>query len=446
MGIDLSKSENVLSAIREADGKAAKAWSAAEKMKADMIAEGVNLLTDTANLEKLETAYRVHDEAAQEREDLRDRLGRIAALDSAKGSRAEMPTYGGGGGASNAGSASLFRFGARFTEHPSFKQASELAAKVGDAGFSNSLKDFAGEGISLMSRAEAQMMIAPGRFGATVISGGGATSAGPFIQNDLQSGFVSYNRKTPRLAAIVGQGETDSDVVEYVTQSAPTNNAAEAGETNNAAESAYPFATATTNVQEIVHYVPITRRAMQDAGQMRSIVEGELVADVFDRLDTQIASGGGTGDDLQGIYTAVTQTQDAAGLSKPAALQKAMTKIRIAAGVLLEPDYIGIHPTDYEKYILDEDGQGRFLAGDPANMGPRTAWGVPFVVSTVFTSGTPLVGNFERGARLWMRSGVELLSGLNDNDFIQRRISLMATMRAAFKTIRPTAFTEVTNF
>ena len=76
----------------------------------------------------------------------------------------------------------------------------------------------------------------------------------------------------------------------------------------------------------------------------------------------------------------------------------------------------------------------------------RSCWGVPFLVSTVFTAGTPLVGNYARGARLWLRSGAEILAGLNASDFVQRRMSLMATMRVAFKTIRPTAFTEVTSF
>lgn len=445
MGIDLSKSENVLAALTEAEGKAANAFAKAEKMKADMVASGINLLTDTEHFDKLETAYKEHGIEAENVSRLQERLASLAAIDGMRrpGAGAGLPTPTGNG---NGGAQSLFRFGARFTENPLYQQAQKIANEVSDAGFATALNGFAAEGMQLMSRAELQALISPGRFGATAITGGSATSAGAFIFNDVQPGLLTYNRKTPRLAAIVGQGETDSDIVEYIVQSAPTNNAAETAEANNSVESVYPFTTATANVQEIVHHVPITRRAMQDAGQMRSIVEGELIADAIDRLDTQLATGGGTGDDLQGIYTAVTVTQDSSGLSKAAALHKGMTKVRIAAGVYMEPDYIGIHPSDYEDYILDEAGDGRFIAGDPNSPGAKSAWGVPFVISTVFSSGTPLVGNFERGAKLWTRSGIELLSGLNDDDFVKRRISLMATMRVAFKTVRPTAFCEVTNF
>ena len=433
--------EQMLTAVREKEAEASRAYAAAVKLQEEMVAEGVNLLTDTENFNKLNAQYAVADAASQEAEEYKDRIAKLQGF-AGGAPRGGLPTPGEPGQRNRE---SLFSFGERLTNHEAFKAAMKMATEVGDASFAATLKDFAAGGIPLMSRMELQQLLI-GRYGATAVTGGSATSAGPFIQNDLQPGYVEYVRKSPTLAAVVGRGETDSDVVEYVTQSAPTNNAAPTAETNNAPESTYPFATATTNVQEIVHFVPVTRRAMQDSGQIRTIVEGDLVVDLLDKLDDQLASGLGTGDELEGIYTAVSQAQDKGSDSRPDAIHKAMTKIRIAAGVRMEPDYIGIHPNDYQDLVLETDADGRYLLGDPNVAGPRSVWGVPFIVSTVFTDGTPLVGNFQRGAKLWIRSGVEVLSGLNGDDFKLRRISLMATMRAAFKTVRPTAFTEVTNF
>ncbi|MBI5289701.1 MAG: phage major capsid protein [Chloroflexi bacterium] len=442
MGVSLT-TENILRALRATEQEAAVAYAAAAKLRADMEASGADPLAE-ANFEKLDVAFKAYDVKAQEAEGLKEKLALAQGWDGTRAPASARLPIPDGPGASHVDS--IFQFGARVTEHESYRAAQKLALSIGDAQFSQ-MSDVFRAGIPLMSRAETQRMLyGRGGFAATAITGGSATSAGPFIQNDLQPGFVEYVRKTPTLAAVVGRAETDSDVVEYVTQSAPTNNAAETAEANNAPESVYPFATATVNVQEFVHYVPITRRAMADAGQMRSIVEGELVLDVVDRLDTQIANGAGTGDEIEGIYTAVTQAQARGSDARPDAIHKGITKVRIAAGVRMEPDYIGIHPNDYQDLILETDASGRYLMGDPNLQGPRTIWGIPFIVSTVFTDGTPLVGNFARGARLWMRSGIEVLSGLNDDDFVKRRISLMATMRAAFKTIRPTAFTEVTGF
>lgn len=441
------KYEREREAIRAKESEASRAYAAALKLQKDMESEGVNLMEDTENFEKLNEAYASHGLLAQEVETMKDRLATMQGFSigaaGLEGGRLPVPDAGLGGGEDT-----IFSLASKFTGSAQFKASQKLAGEKGDAQFVEAFKNenpFRG-GVPVLSRRDLQATLMGGRYGATAITGGGATSAGPFIQNDLQAGYIEYMRKAATLAGVVGRGETDSDVVEYVTQSAPTNNAAPTAETNNAAESAYPFATATTNVQEIVHYVPVTRRAMADAGQIRTIIENDLVVDVLDKLDDQLATGLGTGDELEGIYTAVSQAQAKGGDSRPAALMKGMTKIRIAAGVYMEPDYIGIHPTDYEACLLEEDGQGRYLFGPPSQAGSRTAWGVPFLVSTVFTQGTPLVGNYARGARLWMRSGVEVLAGLNDDDFVKRRISLMATMRAAFKTIRPTAFTEVTDF
>lgn len=442
--------EQMLTAVREKESEAARAYAAAVKMQEGMVAEGVNLLTDEENFEKLNEAYKAHGLLAQEVEQMKDRMTVL------QGHTVAPAGLGGGGGiirlpapgAGGLGSDTIFSLADKFTSSKEFKDVADLARAKGDAQFVSAFKDSNPfeAGVPVLSRRELQSLLMGGRFGATAITGGSSTSAGPFIQNDLQAGYVEYIRKTPTLASVVGRGETDSDVVEYVTQSAPTNNAAPTAETNDAGESAYPFATATTNVQEIVHYVPVTRRAMADAGQIRTIIEGDLVTDALDKLDDQLATGLGTGDELEGIYVAVTQAQALGGDSRADALLKAITKVRVAAGVLMDCDYIGIHPNDYQALLLETDANGQYLMGPPNMPGSRSAWGVPFLVSTVFTGGTPLPGNYARGARLWMRSGVEVLAGLNDDDFVKRRISLMATLRAAFKTIRPTAFCEVTGF
>lgn len=439
--------ENVLASLRTAEQTAAEAWAKAEKMKADMAAEGVNPLENTDAFNKLDDAYKAHGVAAQHVFDLKERLAKLQGWDNLA-----APGAGGvptpiGSPSSGQGPDTLFAMGARVTEHPRYKEAQARTAGMGDAQFQQAAKtNLFGEGLPVLNKRELMSILSPGRFGATTITGGSATSAGPFIQNDLQPGFVEYMRKTPALSQVVGRGETDSDVVEYVTQSAPTNTAAETAETNNSTESTYAYATATVNVQEFTHYVPATRRALQDAGQMRTLIENDLVIDLLDKVDDQIADGLGTGDEIEGIYTAVSQAQAKGGDNRADALHKALTKVRVAAGVLMEPDWIGVHPNDYQGAVLETDGTGQYLFGPPSLSGPRAAWGVPFLVSTVFTEGTPMVGNYQRGARLWVRSGVEVLTGLNDNDFVARRITLLATMRAAFKTIRPTAFCEVTGF
>jgi HK97 family phage major capsid protein len=150
---------------------------------------------------------------------------------------------------------------------------------------------------------------------------------------------------------------------------------------------------------------------------------------------------------LTGIYnTAGINTRALAPDSRADAVHKAMTQIRVAAGVLLEPDAIGMHPNDWQDLRLEKESSGAYLLGPAGMAGDKQVWGMPVVVSTVFTDGTPLVGNFFRGATLWLREALEVTTGLSGTDFTQRRVSILAALRAAFAVGRATAFTTITGF
>lgn len=435
-------SENVISEYRKIEAEAKDLHAAAEALKRDVIASGVNPLTDEAAFVKLDDAYKASDLKSLEAADLRGRWQRLQEMDgSAFRAGAGIGPFGGGEGDRPQ------RIGDRFTKSEEYVAFGRSGAYMSEQAFMSAAARGLERPITILHREEIEAMLGGARMYATTITGGGSTSVGPFIQNELMPGFVLYATKRPTLAAIVGPGTTDSDVVEYVSESAPTNAGAETAEDTAAPESTYAFATNTTNVREITHFVPVTLRAMADAGQIRTIIEGKLALGVIDRLDTQIASGGGTGQDLTGIYNASGIGTEALGANTRAdAIHRAITKVRVAAGVLSECDNIGLHPNDWQKLRLEKDANGQYLFGPPNMDIQKTAWGIPVVVSTVFTSGTPLVGDFGGSSTLWLREGLAVTTGLDGNDFTKRRVSLLAAMRIAFAVTRAGGFTQVTGF
>jgi len=440
MGKSLT-TENVRDEIRKVELEARELMATAMKAREDMLAAGVNPLEDDAAREKLADMFKAADLKRQDLTQLQAKAAELAWMDG----MASGAGFGAAGGYQDPERRHVAsRPGDRFVASAEYRRLHESGAFANDQAFMAQvgMRGFE-RPVEIISRAELQDAM---NFRATTITGGGATSAGPFIQNDLVPGYVAYLTKPATLLGLVDNQTTDSDVVEYVSQSAPTTNAAETAEDSAATEAVLPFATNTTNVREIVMHIPVTLQSMKDSGQVRGVIEGELISGVLDRLDTQIASGAGTGSNLSGIYTTVTQAQALGGDSRPDAIHKAITQIRAAAGVYLEPDAIGIHPNDLQDLILETDANGQYLFGPPSMPGSRSCWGIPLVVSTAFTSGTPLVGAFRRGARFWLREGVNVSSGLDGNDFTKRRVTLLAAMRGAFATIRATAFTEVTGF
>lgn len=439
-------SENLRQELQATEARAAEAWAKADKLRSDMIAAGADP-SKGDEFEKLSTAFKAYDAERDQAEQMKAKLGELARIDG---------MYQGGGlpqgnRARSDERSRPTRFGDRFTQDQQYQDLFTLGIlkKGGDpsAGATQAVAAAIRRPVELMSRDEVEALLQGGRIMATTITGGGSTSAGPFIQNDLQAGFIAYLRKQPTIASIVGQGTTDSDVVEYVTESAPTNNAAETAEDTAAPESAYPFATQTTNVREITHFVPVTLRAMADEGQIRTIVENNLAMDVLDRLDTELYAGGGTGQDLTGITVASGIGTFALGAyTRLDAVHRAITTVRTAAGVLLEADYVVMHPNDWQKVRLEKDSNGMYLMGPPGMSGDKQIWGVPVVVSTVATEGTICVGNFERCTTMWLREGLSVTSGLDGNDFTKRRVSLLAAMRVAFAVTRVGGICTVTSF
>jgi HK97 family phage major capsid protein len=145
-----------------------------------------------------------------------------------------------------------------------------------------------------------------------------------------------------------------------------TNNAAETAEATAATgtsgtkpESALALAENTTSVRTVAHWIPATKRSLADAGQLRTLIEQILRLGLDLRLDQQIATGDGVGENLRGIYNtvgigAVTRRVPATNNTLTPetvldVLHRAITVVRLA---FFEPNAIGIHPTDFESVRL----------------------------------------------------------------------------------------------
>lgn len=294
------------------------------------------------------------------------------------------------------------------------------------------------DGVKVMDRAEIKTLISI------------AANADLSPENDRLGLIVPKPLAALDFLNVITTGMTDSDVVEYLEETTYTNAASPTAETSNSPESALAWTLRQKNVQEITHWIPATRRSLQDQAFVESWIDGRLVDGIRRRMLQQVLTGAGTGTDLEGIYTNSSigsVDRSSASVTMLDGLHKCLTSIRVNA--FREPDFVGIHPTDWETVMLTRasavsasDGQGAYLFGNPQTGGPRTIWGVPALIDTNFTSGEPLVGVGSE-AYLWVRSGVEVNASDSHSDyFIARKVAFLATMRAAFGVITPAAFAK----
>lgn len=285
-----------------------------------------------------------------------------------------------------------------------------------------------------------------------LITGLSDTSAGAFITNQ-RVGYVPQPRRMSVVRNLITVGDTNSDAVEYARQTTFTPNAAETAEATSVSDGAKPEATiayekVTAAVKTVANWVPATRRALSDVGQLRTLIESQLRYAIEYRLESQIIAGDGTGENFTGILsTSGILTQAKSTDSIADAVHKAITKIRLG---FIEPNGIVLHPNDWELVRLSRDdsgaaaGTGGYLYGPPALAGTETMWGLPVAVTAAIADDTGLVGDFSQ-AVLWVREGVQILASDSHSDyFVKNLVAVLAEMRAAFGVLMPKAFASVT--
>lgn len=414
---DLKAQARELAAVVEAKkAEAAKAWSEFDGMRKSAVAEGVDFAKNADAFEKLDAAGKAYDAIRDEVADLEQKRARLIEMSTEGGVKAEV---------SGDSKADAKTFGEAFVKSDAYREA---VARVGQ---SQNAPVGTTDSVKVLDRADVKTLL-------KVTSGGLAGT----IMKDRQDLIVGTPLAGLDFLNVIATATTDSDVVEWLEETTYTNSAAETAEGSDSPESALAFTARTANVKEIPHFIPVTRRALADAAYIESWVNNRLIDGVRRRLQTQVLSGNGSGENLTGIYnTAGIGSIDRSVTSTDMveSLHKCITTIRTNA--FMEPDFIGIHPNDWESIrLLKASTAGTYQYGDPSQAGAQTVWGVPAIVHAAFTSGSPLVG-VGREATLFVREGVSVAASDSHSDyFIKRQVALLATMRAAFAVTQPKAF------
>lgn len=282
---------------------------------------------------------------------------------------------------------------------------------------------------------------------AALVTGLSGTSGGALVTNDRLSTIVPAIRNDLNIVDLVTRQTTTSDTVEFVRITSETNNAAgvlEATSTITGAkpESGVAMEVVTAIVENIAHWVPITRRAASDAAQLMSYINDFLIYGLVDELDRQLANGTGTSPELRGISNTTGVQAQAWDTNLMTTTRRARTKVRTVGGAT--PTAYVMTPENWEEIDLLQDNENRYYFGGPQRMGTPVLWGLPVVESERLAANTAYVGDW-RQAVIWDREQATLHMTDSHSDFFIRNILvLLAEMRAAFGLLRPQAFVEIT--
>lgn len=267
-----------------------------------------------------------------------------------------------------------------------------------------------------------------------------AGSVGALIQSDRRGMQVELPQRRMTVRALLAQGNTASNSIEYEKEKLFTNNAAPVAEGALKPQSELQFEDATATVRTIAHWMRASVQVLADTPALRSIIDQRLRFGLSYVEEQQLLNGSGTGQNLSGLVT--NATAYAAPGSLTASSQIDIIRLMILQVALAEYPANGIvmNPIDMASIEMAKDGDGRYLIGNPQGTVDKRLWGLPVVETQAMTVDKALVGAFNLAAQIFDRQDATVEVSTEDQDnFVKNKVTIRAEERLALAIYRPQA-------
>lgn len=271
-------------------------------------------------------------------------------------------------------------------------------------------------------------------------------SGGPLILPQQLPGIYPLLFKRLTVGDLLPQGQTTSNALLYLKEKTFTNAAAATSEGAAKSESTLVFEQATSPVQKIAHWLPVTEEMLEDYPAIRAYIDARLRLGLDLTEEDELLNGSGTPPHLTGLMTVSgLTTAIARGTDTNAdAIFKQITQIATTAFV--QPDAIVMNPANWQTVQLTKNANGNYLGTGPwAPAQPAQLWGYPVAVTPSIVANTSLVGGFAMGAQEFTKGGIRVeVSNSHSDFFVKNLIAIRAEERLALCIYRPAAFGKVT--
>lgn len=269
--------------------------------------------------------------------------------------------------------------------------------------------------------------------------GSGTASAGSLITPDRDNSIVMLPKRRLTIRDLLGKGSTTSNSVEFMRQTGFVNAAAMVAEGDKKPQSNITFDMLDAKVRVIAHWVKASRQILDDVGQLRTLIDGELRYGVALTEENQLLRGDGTGQNLNGLIpqaTAYEVGRNVAGDTRFDTLLHAIEQAEVAE---LPASGIILNTSDWYAMLGIKDGDGKYISGGPLANVPERIWRLPIVWTNAMTKGYFLVGSFETAATIYDREQTTIEFGYENDDFTRNLVTVLGEERLALAVKRPEA-------
>lgn len=263
---------------------------------------------------------------------------------------------------------------------------------------------------------------------------GGNYSGGVIALTELEQGVTRIVRRAPFLRQIVNAGVTLSKYITYIEQANPDGGADMTGEGVLKNQADFDLVERQAVTQKVTAFIKVSKEMIQDLPFMQREINTELMELVALKLDSQILSGDGIGNNLVGILqnaVAWTAGTFAVSVVLPNELDVLRVAIQQVEVALFQVNYIVMHPTDIAKFDVTKTSTGEYtqpMIYTDLN-GVKRYNGIEIISNTGIAVGTFLVGDFTK-SNLRIREEMNIQVGFVNDDFTKNLFTVLAEARA----------------
>jgi len=262
----------------------------------------------------------------------------------------------------------------------------------------------------------------------------GNYTGGTVALTQLETGVARIVRRKPFLRELVNSAGTTSKYITYIEQTSPEGGAGMTAEGALKSQADFDLVERQAIVKKITAWIKVSKEMASDLPFMQGEINTELVELVQLKLDEQILSGDGLGDNLVGILTNAIAFS-AGGFALSIVTPNEADVIRVAC-VQIEkeefmPNYILLNPEDCAKMELIKTTQGEYtypMIYVNSN-GDTRIKGIPVLTNTGIATGTFLVGDFTK-SNLRIREELNIQVGFVNDDFTKNLFTILCEARA----------------
>jgi len=257
--------------------------------------------------------------------------------------------------------------------------------------------------------------------------------------HESEPGVSKAPDRNPFILDLISVGTTSSHTVFWTERVLREGGAAQTAEGSTFPIASYKYEKKSASSKKTAVYAKITEEMIEDVDFIQSEVQSEIMTDIPLKIDAQLLTGDGTGENHLGILAQATAFAKPTGFDALTApnnfdvLRAALLQIQVEQ---FYPTAIVLHPADAANMQLLKDAENRYLPIPFVGADGRY-FGIPVVTNTGMSVGQFLMGDFTKAKlfvnrdmtiRFWDQVGTDPIDDL---------MTVTGSMRGIFRIKGP---------